>query len=299
MITDIQQRRPLVQKAFADHLHDHLGWESIYAYNTETSSAGDTGSEQRARGGPGPGPQGSLARLNPDMPASAREQAVEKLTRMDFARRYCSTTGSSTGFIRDGRARRMAMDRVNAPCPRPRHRLAMARERTANPTTALAVRELKSGPAGAPLQHPRPDLVCFVNGLPWCSSNSRGLQETSGPDSTITFPGIWTPTSFRTPSTTMPFSSSATAIKPATGQSRASGNISVEWKRNTEKDKGRVDAEALSTDADQERLLDLIENFILFDDKPGGGTPAKIFVRAQSSGPGGEHAVAPSSGQES
>jgi len=36
MITDINSEDRLVQKTFADHLHDHLGWESSYAYNTET-----------------------------------------------------------------------------------------------------------------------------------------------------------------------------------------------------------------------------------------------------------------------
>lgn len=36
MITDINSEDRLVQKTFADHLHDHLGWESVYAYNTGT-----------------------------------------------------------------------------------------------------------------------------------------------------------------------------------------------------------------------------------------------------------------------
>ena len=53
----------------------------------------------------------------------------------------------------------------------------------------------------------------------------------------------------------------------------------VEWKRNTEKDKGRVDAEALLDGmSNQERLLDLVENFILFDDSRAGGT-RKIVAR--------------------
>jgi type I restriction enzyme R subunit len=36
MITDINSKDRLVQKTFADRLHDHLGWESVYAYNTGT-----------------------------------------------------------------------------------------------------------------------------------------------------------------------------------------------------------------------------------------------------------------------
>lgn len=36
MITDINSEDRLVQQIFADHLHERLGWESVYAYNAET-----------------------------------------------------------------------------------------------------------------------------------------------------------------------------------------------------------------------------------------------------------------------
>jgi type I restriction enzyme R subunit len=46
----------------------------------------------------------------------------------------------------------------------------------------------------------------------------------------------------------------------------------VEWKRNAERDKGQLDAEVLLNGMlSKDRLLDIVENFILFDDsKPGG-----------------------------
>ena len=53
----------------------------------------------------------------------------------------------------------------------------------------------------------------------------------------------------------------------------------AEWKRNDEKDKGRLDAEVLLDGMlAKERLLDLVENFILFDDSRPGGT-RKIVAR--------------------
>jgi len=53
----------------------------------------------------------------------------------------------------------------------------------------------------------------------------------------------------------------------------------VEWKRNTEQDKARVDAESLLEGMlHKERLLDLVENFILFDDSRAGGT-RKVVAR--------------------
>src|SRR5207247_5056537 len=53
----------------------------------------------------------------------------------------------------------------------------------------------------------------------------------------------------------------------------------TEWKRNSEKDKGQVDAEVLLNGMlAQDRLLDLVENFVLFDDSKPGGT-RKIVAR--------------------
>ena len=46
MITYINSEDRLVQQTFADHLRDALGWESVYAYNTETF--GPTGTLGRA-----------------------------------------------------------------------------------------------------------------------------------------------------------------------------------------------------------------------------------------------------------
>ena len=103
MITDINSEDRLVQKAFADHLHDHLGWESIYAYNTETfGPQGTLGRNNEREVVLVRDLRAALARLNPDMPASAREQAVEKLTRMDFARSLLQHNREFYGFIRDG-----------------------------------------------------------------------------------------------------------------------------------------------------------------------------------------------------
>ena len=38
--TDINREDRLVQKTFAGHLRDQPGWESVYAWNEETSGQG-------------------------------------------------------------------------------------------------------------------------------------------------------------------------------------------------------------------------------------------------------------------
>ena len=53
--TNINSEDRLVQKTFADHLHDKLGWESVYAWNDESF-----------------GPQGTLGR------ADAREVVLTR-----------------------------------------------------------------------------------------------------------------------------------------------------------------------------------------------------------------------------
>jgi len=47
MITDINSEDRLIQRTFAGHLHNVLGWDSLYAWNGETL-----------------GPQGTLGRAN-------------------------------------------------------------------------------------------------------------------------------------------------------------------------------------------------------------------------------------------
>jgi type I restriction enzyme R subunit len=44
----------------------------------------------------------AVARLNPDLPEPAREEALEKLTRIDFARSLLQHNREYYGFIRGG-----------------------------------------------------------------------------------------------------------------------------------------------------------------------------------------------------
>ena len=103
MITDVNSEDRLVQRTFAEYLRDRLGWESAYAYNTETFGANGTlgrASERdvvlvrdlRA----------ALSRLNPSLPESAHRQAVEKLCRVDLSRSLVQHNREFYGFIRNG-----------------------------------------------------------------------------------------------------------------------------------------------------------------------------------------------------
>jgi type I restriction enzyme R subunit len=282
MITDINSEDRLVQKTFADHLQDHLGWESVYAYNTETfGPEGTLGRKSEREAVLVRDLRAALERLNPDMPASAREQAVEKLTHMDFARSLLQHNREFYGFIRGGvpvewrdgsgethhaHARLIDFGNGKAADGQPNNRF-------------LAVRELKLQGLRVPHYNTRADLVCFVNGLPLVLIELKAVYKNirAGFDNNLTWyldPNV-VPHAFHHNA----FLIVSNGDKACYGSITSKWEHFVEWKRNAEKDKGRVDAEALLDGMlNQERLLDLVENFILFDDSRAGGT-RKIVAR--------------------
>src|SRR5262245_31972334 len=101
--TDINGEDRLVQETFANHLRDKLGWDSIYAWNDETFGPNGTLGRSDTRDVVLKRDLAeAVARLNPDLPPTAVEEAVEKLTRVDFSRSLVQHNREYYGFIRDG-----------------------------------------------------------------------------------------------------------------------------------------------------------------------------------------------------
>jgi len=159
-VTDINGEDRLVQTTFAEHLEKVLGWESIYAYNAETFGlAGTLGRASERDVVLVRDLRAALARLNPDIPEAAREQAVEKLTRIDFARSLIQHNREIYSFIRGG----VPVEWKDA-AGETRHAHAHVIDfRNAGNNRFLAVRELKMQGVRVPHYNRRADLVCFVN----------------------------------------------------------------------------------------------------------------------------------------
>src|SRR5437763_19846 len=103
MITDINSEDRLVQKTFAEHLRDQLGWESAYAWNEETFGPdGTLGRADTRQVVLTRDLRAALARLNPQLPPPAISDAVQKLTRHDFSRSLLQHNQEFYNFIRDG-----------------------------------------------------------------------------------------------------------------------------------------------------------------------------------------------------
>ena len=281
MITDINSEDRLVQQTFAEHLRDVLGWESVYAYNDETFGPdGTLGRDSEREVVLVRDLRAALARLNPDLagigPRAGRREA-------DPDRLRPLAHPAQPGVLRlhpRRRAGRVAgCRRRDAARPRPGDRFPNGIGRRQPNNRFLAVRELKIQGLRVPHYNRRADLVCFVNGLPLVFIELKAVYRNirAGFDDNLT-------DYLSEHSIAHAFHHNAFLVV-SNGDHARYGSITskwehfVEWKRNDEKDKGSVDAEALLDGMlAKERLLDLVENFILFDDSKPGGT-RKIVAR--------------------
>ena len=281
--TDINSEDRLVQQTIAAHLRDQLGWESVCAWNEETFGPGGTLGrtdtrevvlvrELRA----------ALVRLNPQLPPAAIAEAVQTMTRHDFSRSLLQLNQEFYKFIRDGvpvsykdaqgqlretRARVIDFENGKGPDGEPNNRF-------------LAVRELKITGLRTPGYNRRADLVCYINGLPLVFIELKAIYKNirAGFDGNLR-------DYMDEHVIAHAFHHNAFLIV-SNGHRARYGSITsgwehfAEWKRLDEDDrKGSVDAERLLNGMlAHDRLLDLVENFILFDASKPGGT-RKIVAR--------------------
>lgn len=274
-LTGINSEDRLVQKTFADHLHDVLGWDIVYAYNSETfGPSGTLGRDSERDAVLKRELRLALERLNPEIPAAAREQAVEKLTRVDLSRSLVQHNRDFYAFIRDG----VPVEWVDDSSARQYRRARVIDFRDVANNRFLAVRELKIQGLHVPHYNRRADLVCFVNGLPLVFIELKAVYKNirAGFDENLT--------DYIHQSIPHAFHHNAFLVV-SNGDRARYGSITskwehfAEWKRERESDKGSVDAKTLLEGMlRKESLLDIVENFILFDESRAGGI-RKIVAR--------------------
>jgi type I restriction enzyme, R subunit len=278
VITDINSEDRLVQKTFAEYLGDHLGWDTAYAWTEETFGlAGTLGRASERDVVLVRDLRAAIERFNPGVPESAREQAVGRLTSTDASRSLVQQNREQYSFVRDG-----VPVEWREPSGEVRHaRVRVIDFRDAGANRFLAVRELKIQGLQMPHYNRRADLVCFINGLPLVFIELKAVYRNirAGFDNNLT-------DYMEEHSIAHAFHHNAFLVV-SNGDRARYGSITskwehfVEWKRNDEKDKGSLEARTLLDGMlAKDRLLDLVENFILFDDSRPGGT-RKIVARNQ------------------
>lgn len=281
-ITGINSEDRLVQATFADHLEEVLGWDSVYAWNEETFGAdGTLGRESTQESVLTRDLRAALVRLNPILPDKAIEEAVRALTVYDVSRSTVQHNRDFYRLIRGGvpvtyrdtqgrqkSARARVIDFDNKPLGNgtPSNRF-------------LAVRELKLTGIRTPNYNRRADLVCFVNGLPLVFIELKAVYKNirTGFDGNLR--------DYMDENVIAHAFHHNAFLIVSNGDRARYGSITSEWehfnewKRLNEGDKGSVDAERLLNGMlAHERLLDLVENFILFDESKQGDT-RKVVAR--------------------
>lgn len=276
-VTSINSEDRLVQKTFADHLEKVLGWDSVYAWNDETFGPGGTlGRTSTSEAVLTRDLRAALVRLNPDLPASAIDEALRALTVQDFSRSMVQHNQDFFRLIRGG---------VPVHYRDASGRLREARARVIDfdnrpgSNRFLAVRELKLTGLRTPNYNRRADLVCFVNGLPLVFIELKAVYKNirAGFDGNLR--------DYMDENVIAHAFHHNAFLIVSNGDRARYGSITstwehfYEWKRQDETDKGRVDAEILLNGMlAHDRLLDIVENFILFDESKAGAT-RKVVAR--------------------
>lgn len=260
----------LVQQTTADYLKDRLGWGAVYAHNNEDfgpdSLLGRASDREivltrimRAK----------IEELNPGLPDSAYDDAIRQVTATSATQSLLATNREKYDLIRDG----VQVTFHNDKGERERRRLRLIDFDDPEKNDFLCVRELW---VRGDLYRRRADIVGFVNGLPLLfmelkniSKDIRAAYEMNFKDYKDTIPHL--------------FHHNAIVIL-ANGVDAKIGSVTSrfehfhEWKRLAENERGAVDMETLLRGVCEKRnLLDLVENFILFDESTG--EPRKILAR--------------------
>jgi type I restriction enzyme R subunit len=260
----------LVQQTTAEYLEKVLAWKSEYAYNTETfgpssllgrSSDRDVVLTRSLRS--------KLVELNPGLPDGAYDDAVRQVVATTGAQSLATTNRDKYAMLRDGV--HVAFRDGKGELVRQRLRLFDFADPTKN--EFLCVRELW---VRGDLYRRRADIVGFVNGVPLLfmelknvSKDIRAAYERNFKDYLDTVPHLFHHNAF---------------VVLANGVDAKLGSVTSrfehfhEWKRLKENESGIVSMETLLKGiCDKSNFMDLLENFIVFDES--AGSTKKILAR--------------------
>ena len=260
----------LVQRTTAEYLERELGWQSVYAHNAEDfgpdSLLGRSSDRDVVLG---PTLREQLEHLNPDLPDEAYDDAVRQLTAAAASKTLVAANRANHDLIRDG----VPVTFRDFKDSRVRKRLRVIDFDTPDNNRFLCVRELW---IRGDVYRRRADIIGFVNGLPLlfieCKNIHKSLRaayEKNYSDYRDTIPHIFHHNAI---------------VMFGNGERARIGSVTSEWehfhewKRVEEDEPGSVAMETLLKGVCNRRtFLDLLENFILFDNS--SGETRKILAR--------------------
>lgn len=248
-------------------LFAELGWQSVSAMEEVFGAGGTLGRETSGEVVLVPQLRAALEKLNPKFPPEAITSALDELTRDRSAMTLAGANREICGLLKDG-VKVAVPDRERGGMKDERVRVVDWENPAAN--DFLLVSQLT---VTGQLYTCRPDLVGFVNGLPWVVIELKkpGVAARQAFDENLT--------SYKHPQNGIPqlFWYSAFLIASNGTDSRV-GTITADWERffewkriEREDEPRRVSLEVmLRGTCAPARLLDIVENFTLFSEHKSG-----------------------------
>jgi len=247
----------------AVEVFEDLGWGTVNAYNEVLGPEGTLGRDNKSEVFLVRRLRAAIERLNPGMPADAVDQAVTEITKSRVALHYARANQELHSLLRD---------RVEAQVTQPDgstlpERLNVIDWDNPENNEFLLVSQLW---VHSDLYKRRADLVGFVNGIPLVfielKASHHNLKEAYDKnlrDYRDSIPLLFVPNGFLILSN---------GSDSKVGTLTSGWEFFSEWKKvGSEKEEGFVSLETvLRATCTKERLLDLIENFVVFQDLPGG-----------------------------
>lgn len=251
----------LVERPTLDLL-ESLGYETVDGY-AETLGAEGLGRDDQSQVVLRHRLEPKLAELNPELPAAAIEAAAEGLVRDRSALERTRANRDVHRLLRDG----VTVTVADEDGGRSTETVRVIDWNEPSNNEFLAVRQLW---VVGPLHTRRCDIVCFVNGIPLVLLELKASHRTVEQayrknlrDYRDTIPQLFTPNAFVVLS-----NGSETKV----GATFAEWERFGEWKRiDDESEPGIVSLEtALHGLCEPARLLDTVENFVAYLERPGG-----------------------------
>jgi len=260
----------LAQETLASYLQDELGWDNVFAFNTETYGPEGTLGRNSDRDVVLTRHLGeALVRLNPGLPDEAYSAALRQITDTLGFQTIVQTNREKYELIRDGVLASYKKDGEIK-----KSRLKVFDYKDIENNHFLCVREMwVRGPNG---HRRRPDIIGFVNGLPLMfvelkrpDKSLRRAYDDNFLDYLDTIPQLFHFNAFVV---------LGNGVEAKVGSISAKYEHFSDWKRLAEGDKGVVQMETLIKGiCNRENFIDIFENFILFDESTG--KLAKIVAR--------------------
>jgi type I restriction enzyme, R subunit len=245
-------------------LFSALGWQTVSAMEETFGAGGTLGRETRGEVVLAACLRSALLRLNPALPPEAITAAIDELTRDRSAMTPEAANREVYGLLKEG-ITVSVLDREHGGQKTERLRV-MDWENAGNNDFLLVSQFSVTGP----LYTCRPDLVGFVNGLPWVVIELKkpGVPARAAFDENLSHYKQQIPALFWFNALLIASNGTDSRV----GSLTADWGRWVEWKRIEREDEPRrVSLEVmLRGTCDRTRLLDLVENFTLFSEHKAG-----------------------------